>query len=63
MTQAQLEREISRATGESVTTIRNLGFSLIDPQEPEPLTVDWDELDASRVGLFPAAPSRRLLAA
>ncbi|HEV2968431.1 MAG TPA: hypothetical protein VGY55_00490 [Pirellulales bacterium] len=63
MTQAQLEREISRATGESVTTIRNLGFSLIEPPELEPLTIDWDELEAARVGLFPAAHSRRLLAA
>jgi hypothetical protein len=62
MTQAELDREISRATGESVTTIRSLGFSLIEAPELEPLTVDWDELDAERVGLFPAG-YRRLQAA
>jgi hypothetical protein len=62
MTQAELEREISRATGESVGTIRSLGFSLIEPPDLEPLTVDWDALEADRVGLFPAG-QRRLMAA
>ena len=63
MTQAELDREISHATGESIDTIRNLGFSLVEPPEPEPLTVDWDELEADRVGIFPAGRSRQLLAA
>ena len=62
MTQAELDREVSRTTGESVTTIRSLGFSLDEPTEMEPLTVDWDALDAERVGLFPAG-CRRLQAA
>ena len=62
MTQAELDREISRSTGESVTTIRSLGFSLVEPPDSEPLTVDWDALDAERVGLFPAN-CRRLQAA
>ena len=62
MTQAELDREVSRTTGESVTTIRSLGFSLDEPTEMEPLTVDWDALAAERVGLFPAG-CRRLQAA
>ena len=62
MTQAELDREISRATGESVGTIRNLGFSLVEPPDLEPLTVDWDALEVDRVGLFPAG-QRRLMAA
>ena len=63
MTQAELDREISRVTGESLSTIRNRGFSLVEPPESEPLTVDWDELEANRVGIFPIGRSRRLLAA
>ncbi len=53
MTQRQFEREVACATGESVDTIRQRGFSLIEPECPEPLVVDWDELDAQRVGVFP----------
>ena len=41
MTQQDLEREVARTTGETVSTIRNLGFSLIETPEPEPQTVDW----------------------
>jgi len=63
MTQAELDREISRSTGESIGTIRNLGFSLVEPPELEPLTVDWDELEADRVGIFPVGRSRQLMAA
>jgi hypothetical protein len=63
MTQRELERELSRVTGESRDTIRNMGFSLVEPPALEPLTVDWDELDASRVGIFPAGRARRPLAA
>jgi hypothetical protein len=62
MTQAELDRELSRVTGESVGTIRSLGFSLVEPPDIEPLTVDWDALEAERVGMFPAA-QRRLIAA
>ncbi|HEY5314385.1 MAG TPA: hypothetical protein VIK18_17765 [Pirellulales bacterium] len=53
MTQRELECELSRATGESVSTIRSLGFSLVEPPELEPLTVDWDALAAQRVAFFP----------
>ena len=67
MTQAALDRAVSAATGESLRTIRRRGFSIADPVEvvfdPEPPTpgfstrgpniVDWDELAAQRVSLFP----------
>jgi hypothetical protein len=51
MTQAELEREVAGATGESISTIRSLGFSLENPadgfSEPEPIAapniIDWDE--------------------
>lgn len=63
MTQTQLERELSRATGESRATIRSRGFQLLEPPELEPLTVDWDELQqfepARRIQRLP----RRLKAA
>ena len=54
MTQAQMERELARATGESISTIRSRGFSIIEPPELEPLVVDWDQLDAKRVAMFPS---------
>jgi hypothetical protein len=53
MTQRELERELSRTTGESIGTIRCRGFNLIEIPEPEPLVVDWDEQHANRVALLP----------
>jgi hypothetical protein len=54
MTQAELNREVSRHTGESVGTIEHLGFSLVEPPDLKPLTIDWDALEAERgVVLFP----------
>ena len=54
MTQADLNREVAQATGESVATIDQLGFVPLtfSPVEREPLTVDWDELDQQRVAMF-----------
>lgn len=54
MTQAELDRAVAAATGESVKTIKQRGFVLLipSPVEHEPLVVDWDELDAHRVALF-----------
>ena len=55
MTQAELEREVRRATGESRDTIRRQGFSILPlpddsgDDEPEVSTIriiDWDEQDA-----------------
>ena len=47
MTQKELERQISQQTGESLQTIRNLGFSPLQTELPfeernKPLMVDWD---------------------
>jgi hypothetical protein len=55
MSQAELDREVSRATGESMGTIRRQGFSMLPlpadsfDDEPEPSTIrmiDWDQRDA-----------------
>ncbi len=53
MTQRDLERELARTTGETTTTIRQRGFSLIAPPDLEQFIVDWDELAAERTALFP----------
>jgi len=62
MTQNQLNRSVARATGESLSTIRSLGFSIADPDEvchdPErprcrPRIVNWDQLDAQRGSYLP----------
>lgn len=59
MTQSDLNRAVSRATGESVTTIRRLGFLLSEPEDtfpdPEdetlgPSVLDWDAVDQRRYG-------------
>ena len=56
MTQAQLDRAVAAATGESRRTIGELGFSLADPLrtkfDPEPSDVarflDWDRIARRR---------------
>ena len=50
MTQTELNRAVASATGETVSTIASMGFVPLTPfpVEREPLTVDWDELDAER---------------
>lgn len=61
MTQSHLNRAVARATGESVGTIRRRGFSLVGPPTNKtsqtlvrgPHVVDWDEVDASRVAIYP----------
>ena len=54
MTQAELDRAVSRATGESMGTIRRQGFSILplpdDFADDKPAVstiriVDWDEQD------------------
>ena len=63
MTQAQLDRAVAAATGESRRTIGQLGFSLADPLQtqfdPEPSDVarflDWDRVARgryARLGVF-----------
>ncbi len=56
MKQSDLNRAVARATGESVSTIKRLGFLLADPSEPlqadadqlGPWIIDWDELAAQQ---------------
>ena len=64
MTQAELDRQIARRTGESLSTIRGMGFVALTaiPMENErqPQVVDWDELEEQRVGMFPHRGRRPL---
>ncbi|HVX61725.1 MAG TPA: hypothetical protein VHC19_14015 [Pirellulales bacterium] len=60
MSRSRVERAVARATGESLSTIKRLGFSMIEPaagnlddQPSPPNVVDWDALQQQRVGLFP----------
>ena len=52
MTQAELNREVAAATGESVKTIADLGFVPLTPipyeRDREPLVVNWDDLEFQR---------------
>ena len=57
MSQQELESAVARATGESVRTVRNRGFSIVEPElldfDPEPnllpvQIVDWDTVDLRR---------------
>jgi len=64
MTQRELERELAHATGESLATIRSRGFSIVEPPELEPLTVDWDAIyPTDRVRFVPRRPRRSRAAA
>jgi hypothetical protein len=60
MNQNDLNRSLSRATGESVRTIKRLGFSLFDPGANDtdadsidlpPQVIDWDQLELDRIAL------------
>ena len=57
MTQSEINCAVATATGETLCTISELGFSIADPDvvdfDPEPCdlvpqTVDWDELALHR---------------
>ncbi len=53
MKQAELDRAVARATNETVTVIKRLGFSLVDPQDvalelEEDHFLDWDVTQAAR---------------
>ena len=59
MTQRELDREIANQLGESIQTIKTMGFSPLRETIPieerqNPLMVDWDEVDRSRIirGIF-----------
>ena len=63
MTQAEFERELSEAIGETRATIRSRGFHLLEPPEVEPLVVDWDELQQVEPARRVQRSPRRLKAA
>lgn len=44
MTQAELDREVSAVTGESIGEVRRRGFQLLVMPRRRPLSVDWDEV-------------------
>ena len=53
MTQAEINRQVARATGETVRTIAERGFAILsdtpdDQCDHQPLVVDWDQVDAKR---------------
>ncbi|WP_278465710.1 hypothetical protein [Gimesia maris] len=56
MKQSELNRAVALATGETIATVKRLGFLLAEPHEtvdPDsetsgPLVIDWDELDDQR---------------
>ena len=52
----------AHTTGEMVSTIAEMGFVPLTPipVEHEPTFVDWDELDAQRVGGFTQRRRQRL---
>ena len=62
MNQNELNRAVARTTGESVRAIAKMGFVplTVSPVEREPLVVDWDELEARHVGVFPQHRHREL---
>lgn len=58
MTQAELNRAVARATGESVAEVKRIGFLLAEPDteipDPDdedlgPSVFDWDEFDEMRM--------------
>ncbi|QEG41330.1 hypothetical protein [Roseimaritima ulvae] len=60
MHQSDLYRNVSRVTGESVATIKRLGFLIADPAEPindpeaedlGPHVIDWDTFHAAQEDL------------
>lgn len=54
MTQSQLNRAVSRATGEDFELIERRGFSIVDDEQPiqdddlAALVVDWDQIQAEQ---------------
>jgi hypothetical protein len=52
MRQADLNRAVAMATGETVETIDRQGFGFVEApqQERDPLVYDWDDDDARLLG-------------
>jgi hypothetical protein len=62
MRQTDLNRAVARATGETVSMVKSLGFSIEEPlfdvepsdsTETGPNVVDWDSLQARRRSPYP----------
>jgi hypothetical protein len=60
MTQNQFHCALAKATGESIRTLKRIGFSLLEPdidrvdteaRDLAPQTVDWDRLEEDRISL------------
>ena len=57
MKQADLNRAVALATGESMSTVKRLGFLLAEPdevidpaaEESGPYVIDWDALETNRL--------------
>ncbi len=71
MTRKEFHRAVARATGDSLATIRRMGFSLVcssmprydpEPCDLPPQVLDWDEHDCDLIGLLPGGSGRRALA-
>jgi hypothetical protein len=67
MTQRQFDSAVARATGESLATIRRMGFgplgSMPMEDDREPLVMDWDNADAQQGGCLPPSSRQRFTAA
>ena len=54
MKQTEIDRAVARATGETVSTVKRLGFLLAEPDDHDsgvddsPHVVDWDALESQR---------------
>ena len=71
MNQRELNDAVARATGESVTTVKRLGFLLADFDLAQPMSggvhsqvniIDWDELAQIRNAEAQGAQDRELAA-
>lgn len=65
MTQNDLNRQVARATGETIATVKHLGFVLDEPPpsslgtDPDgPQVIDWDALDVQRSQSYAGRPHR-----
>jgi hypothetical protein len=64
MTQAELNRAVAKATGESIREIERRGFALLTatPVESEPCELDWDAVQAQRQVSYFTQRGRKQLA-
>ncbi|MEM9569155.1 MAG: hypothetical protein AAF974_12705 [Cyanobacteria bacterium P01_E01_bin.34] len=71
MKQSELNRAVANATGESVSTIKRLGFLIAEPgdcldpksEELGPYVIDWDQLESQRFETESGRPCNELVLA